>query len=91
MSGPTLEDAAAWLKCRVCGCTEQAPCSRPCSWAQEDLCDLCHRAAGALAEWTLGAHRPNRAALAREVEARVNSLFRTMAPRRCAGREAMHD
>jgi len=29
--------------CRVCDCTEDAPCPGGCSWVEEDLCSACAR------------------------------------------------
>lgn len=28
-------------KCRVCGCTDFAPCPGDCAWVQPDLCSSC--------------------------------------------------
>jgi hypothetical protein len=36
--------AAGWItegKCRVCGCTNDAPCPTGCAWVEEGLCSRC--------------------------------------------------
>ncbi len=68
---PIKLDRNGFVRCRVCGCTEEDACSPPCGWAEDDLCTTCATAAEALAKWMEEARRPNRAALEREVERRV--------------------
>lgn len=36
-----LDEAAGLPVCRVCGCTDNAACSPPCSWAEPDRCTSC--------------------------------------------------
>jgi len=59
--------------CRVCSCTERQPCEPPCGWDQVDLCTGCAATVDALVEWVTGAHRPNKAALFREVSNQVKT------------------
>lgn len=61
-------DRNGLVRCRVCGCTEVEPCEPPCSWVEADLCSGCQEAVEALHEWFVGAHRPSRAALLRELD-----------------------
>jgi hypothetical protein len=68
---PPKCDRDGYVRCRVCGCTEREPCEPPCAWFDASLCTLCAMASEALAEWTLGAHRPSRAALWREAKRRA--------------------
>jgi hypothetical protein len=62
-------DRDGYIRCRVCGCTEREPCDPPCSReeGEADLCTLCAAAVNILTSWREGAHRPNLAALRREV------------------------
>lgn len=61
-------DRNGFIRCRVCGCTEVEACNPPCSWSEADLCSNCNDAVDALHEWFVGAHRPSRAALLRELD-----------------------
>ncbi len=61
-------DGNGLIRCRVCGCTEAEPCAPSCSWVEADLCSGCAEAADLLYEWFVGAHRPSRAALLRELD-----------------------
>lgn len=36
-----LQTPATRRSCRVCGCTDYAACSPPCSWIEADLCSAC--------------------------------------------------
>lgn len=40
-------DLEVEASCRVCGCSDDAPCEGGCEWVEEDLCSRCaepHRA-----------------------------------------------
>lgn len=39
-----LAEEAGVQVCRVCGCTDLAACSPPCSWVEADLCSSHGRA-----------------------------------------------
>jgi hypothetical protein len=62
------------VRCRVCRCSEDNPCNPPCAWAEYGLCTSCALVVAALAEWSIAAHWPNRAALWREVAAAARRL-----------------
>lgn len=57
-------------RCRVCRCTEIAPCCPPCGWArgEEDLCTTCQAVTQHVAAWLQESLRPSWAALRREAE-----------------------
>lgn len=64
-------DNRGFVKCRVCGCTEDRACNPPCLWAEEGLCSTCDEAITTVLGWMDRAYRPSLRTLMVEVKARL--------------------